>query len=205
MIRRFLIPLLGTGLLLGATAGSALAKCEEQTDPKPAACSMIVAILDTGGGMLQAGTSQAVDIYLSQGEQPFVAQTVELILISNSDGSRLTAPATAAGEPGRWTAELLLPAEGSWTVSAQLEYVIGQPFEVEVNTDWGGVLPARAPETPAVTAPPVAPASPVPPIALVLGGLAAAAVAAQVIRDRSRRRTAAAGIAATSTATADRT
>ncbi|MEX2135621.1 MAG: hypothetical protein WEB29_01500 [Chloroflexota bacterium] len=203
MIRSLLVPLLGSALLLAATAGSALAKCEETVDPKPAKCSMIVAVLDVGG-VPQAGTSQSVDIYLSQGEQPFVAQTVVLILTSNSDGSRLTVPATAASEPGRWTAELLLPDEGSWGVSAKLEYVIGQPFEVAVSTDWGGVLPARAPETPPVTAPPVAPASPVLPVALVLGGLAGAALAGQVIRNRSRRRTAGAGVAAGSAATVDR-
>jgi hypothetical protein len=206
MIRRMLIPLIGSGLLLAASAGSALAKCEANVDPKPAECSMIVAILDVGGGVPQAGTKQSVDLYLSQGEQPFTAQTVVLILTGNTDEPRLTAEATATGQPGRWTAELLLPDEGSWTVSAQLEYVIGQPFEVEVNTPWAGILPARAPEAPPVTSPPVAPAapaSPVLPIAVVLGGLAAAALAAQFLRDRSRRRTA--GIAATSTATADRT
>lgn len=207
MIRRLLIPLIGSGLLLAATAGNALAKCEQNLDPKPPECSMIVAILDVGGGVPQAGTSQSVDIYLSQGEQPFTAQTVELILTGNTDEPRLTAPATATGQPGRWSAELLLPSEGSWTVSAQLEYVIGQPFEVEVNTDWAGILPARAPEAPPVTTPPAAPAapaSPVLPIALLLGLLAAGAGAGLVIRDRVRRRTTAAGIAATSGVTADR-
>ena len=207
MIRRLLVPLLGSVLLLAATAGSAIAKCESTVDPKPPECSMIVAVLDVGGGVPPAGTSQSVDIYLSQGEQPFTAQTVVLILTGNTDEPTMTAPATATGQPGQWTAELLLPDEGSWTVSAQLEYVIGQPFEVAVNTDWGGILPARAPETPPVTAPPVAPVapgSPVLPIALALGGLAAAALAAQVIRDRSRRRTDGAGVAAGSATTVDR-
>ncbi len=196
MIRRLLVPLLGSGLLLAATAGSALAKCEASVDPKPPECSMIVAILDVGGAVPQAGTSQSVDIYLSQGEQPFTAQTVVLILTGNTDEPRLTATATATGQAGRWTAELLLPAEGSWTAAAQLEYVIGQPFEVEVNTDWGGILPARAPEAPPVTAPPVVPGSPVLPIGLAIAGLAAAALAGQVIRDRSRRRTAGTAVSA---------
>jgi hypothetical protein len=207
MIRRMLIPLMGSGLLLAATAGSALAKCEQNLDPKPPECSMIVAVLDVGGGVPQAGTSQSVEIFLSQGEQPFVAQTVVLILSGNTDEPRLTAEATATGQPGQWTAELLLPTEGSWTVSAQLEYVIGQPFDVEVNTDWAGILPARAPEAPPATTPPVAPVapgSPALPIALALGALAAAVLAGQVIRDRSRRRTTAGGIAASSRITADR-
>ena len=195
MIRRLLVPLLGSGLLLAATAGSTLAKCEATVDPKPPECSMIIAVLDVGGAVPQAGTSQSVDIFLSQGEQPFTAQTVVLILTGNTDEPRLTAPATATSQPGRWTAELLLPAEGSWTAAAQLEYVIGQPFEIEVNTDWGGIIPARAPEAPPVTAPPVAPvapASPVLPIALLLGLLAVAGIVGQLIRARFRRRTASA-------------
>ena len=203
MIRRLLIPLLGSGLLLAATAGSALAKCEG-ADPKPAFCSEInVSLNIVGGGTLLAGTSESVDIDVSRGEQPYPAMDVWLTF-TDQDGTRVRVPATAASA-GRWTAEVLLPNVGNWSVVAQVVDLNGGEYRVPVNTVWGTTVPALPPaETPVTAPPPVTPASPVLPIAALIGLLAAAAGAGLVIRDRSRRRTAGAGIAAASTITADR-
>jgi hypothetical protein len=207
MIRRLLVPLLGSGLLLNATAGSALAKCE-MPEPKPAFCSeIIVGLRVSGGGMVQAGTRESLLVDISQGEQPFAATSV-LITLLDADGTTLWAPAAATSQPGNWTAEVTLPDGGSWRVTAHIVGANGGTYELAVNPDWGNILPAlppaKAPTSAPTTAPPVTPASPVLPIALVLGALAAAAVAGQVIRDRSRRRAADAGVAAGNAATADR-
>ena len=207
MIRRFLIPLLGTGLLLGATAGSALAKCEEAADPKPAFCSeVVVSLTVAGGGMPEAGKLETLLVNVSQGEQPFSAATGVVLTLLDADGTKVRASATVTS-PGLWTAEVTLPSAGSWSVMAQVVTDAGDEYRIPVYGDWGELLPVLpADEAPAAAPPvtPAAPASPVPPIVLLLGLLAVAAIAGQLIRDRSRRRTAAAGVASGSAATVDR-
>ncbi|MBA3688723.1 MAG: hypothetical protein H0W81_07840 [Chloroflexi bacterium] len=206
MIRRFLVPLLGTGLLLGATAGSALAKCEEQADPKPAFCSeVVVSVSVAGGGMAEAGTRESLLINVSQGEQPFSAIGVVLTLL-DADGTRVRAPAVATS-PGLWTAEVTLPSAGSWSVMAQVVTDTGAAYGLPVYSEWGEVLPVLPPaEEAPTTAAPVTPtpASPVLPIALLLGLLAAGAAAGLLMRDRARRRTAEVPVAVGSATTADR-
>jgi hypothetical protein len=199
MIRRLLIPLLGSGLLLVASAGSALAKCDPNADPMPAFCSeMIVSLNIVGGGTLLAGTRESVDIDVSQGEQPYPAMDVWLTF-TDQDGTRVRVPATAAGA-GRWTAEVLLPNVGSWSVVAQVVDLNGGEYRIPVNTVWGTSLPALPPAETPVTAPQVTPAAPIQPIALLLGGLAAAAGAGYVLGDRSRRRTTGAATGASAAA-----
>jgi len=203
MIRRLLIPLLGSGLLLAASAGSALAKCESSTQPQPEFCTQIIASLNiVGGGTLLAGTSESVEIDVSRGERPYPAMDVWLTF-TDLDGNRVRVPATAAAA-GRWTADVLLPNVSNWSVVAQVIDLAGGEHRLAVNTVWGTTLPALPPAETPVTAPPVTPSSPVLPIAVLLGLLAAAAGAGLVMRDRSRRRTAGEGIAAAGTITADR-
>ena len=205
MIRRFLIPLLGTGLLLGATAGSALAKCE--ADPQPAFCSEVVVSINlAGGGMPQAGTLETLLVDVSQGERPFTAATsVELTLV-DADGTTVRAPATITS-PGLWTAEVTLPNAGSWSVMADVVTGAGDEYRIPVYGEWGELLPVLPAAEAPTTAPPVtpaAPASPLLPVALLLGLLAAAAITGQLIRGRIRRRTAEAPAALGSATTADR-
>jgi hypothetical protein len=199
--RRLFVPLLASGLLLAASAGSAVAKCEGPNPPE--FCKEVVASLDVGGnGTVQAGTRQSLVINVSQGEQTFDAMGVALIFSRDSDGSSLRSVATATSEPGRWTAEVLLPDSGSWIVDAQVVDANGAVYRIPVHTSWGAVLLARPrPTTPVtpVTPPPVTPASPVLPIAIAIGALAAAAVVAFGLRQRTRRG-APAGLAAAATA-----
>lgn len=207
MLRRFLIPLLGSGLLLGATAASALGKCEEQANPKPAFCSeIVVSLAVAGGGMAEAGTRETLLVNVSQSEKPFSAMGVVLTLL-DTDGTRVRAPATATSL-GLWTADVTLPSAGSWSVMAQVVTDTGAAYRLPVYGDWGELLPVLPPaEEAPTTAPPVtpaSPASPVLPIVLLLGLLAAAAVAGQLIRGRIRRRTAEAPAAVGSATTADR-
>ena len=201
MIRRLLIPLLGSGLLLAATAGSALAKCEGPNPP--AFCSEVVVGFGDTSASFQAGRPETVVFTVSQGEQPFDAMGVTLTFISLKDDSRIVVPATATNSPGLWRAEVNLPDSGIWNTYAQVVTNTGAAYRIFVERA-SVTLPPPPPVQKPITAPPVTPTAPVLPIALVLGGLAAAALAGVVIRDRSRRRTAAAGIAATTQVTADR-
>jgi hypothetical protein len=204
MLRRFLIPLLASGLLLGATAGSALAKCEG--DPKPAFCSeVVVSVSLAGGGMAQAGTLETLLVDVSQGEQPFDATSVVVTLV-DAEGTAVRAPGTEKS-PGLWTAEVTLPSAGSWSVMAEVVGQTGDEYRIPVYSEWGEAFPVLPAEEQAPTsAPPVtpAPASPVLPIALLLGLLAAAAVTGQLIRGRMRRRTAEGPAAVGSASTANR-
>src|SRR4029453_7441398 len=105
----------------------------------------------------------------------------------DQDGTRVQAAATA-GSAGQWTAEVLLPNVGNWSVVAQVVDLNGDAHRIPVHTNWGPSVPALAPAKPPVTAPPVTPASPVLSIAVLLGLLAAAVgaaatAAAFVIRD----------------------
>ena len=205
MIRRLLIPLLGSGLLLAASAGSALAKCEGG-DP-PEFCKTVAVNLNIGGGegSLQAGLVKTVTIDVSLAEQPYDAESVVLTFARVADGSVVTIPASASVRPGLWTADVLLPNGGSWTVVAEVGTADGIERSIPINT----IQVARGPDLPPVntpvTAPPTAPTSPILPIGLGLAALAAAALLAQGIRERSKRREAA-GVAASvgSAATADR-
>ena len=72
MIRRLLVPLLGAGLLLAMTAGSAFAKCEGPNPPE--FCKTVAVSLNVGGGgVFHAGTVESVTIDVSLSEQPYEA------------------------------------------------------------------------------------------------------------------------------------
>ena len=206
MFRRLLVPLLGSGLLLAATAGSALAKCEGPNPPE--FCSEVIVGFGDSSASFQAGTPETVVFTVTQGEQPFEAMGVTLTFISVEDESRIVVPAIATNTPGMWRAEVNLPDGGIWNTYAQVVTNTGAAYRLFVERA-RVTLPAAPPVEKPITAPPVTPAAPILPIALVLGGLTAAALAGVVIRDRTRRRTAGAagvaGMAATSQVTADRT
>ena len=210
MIRRLLIPLLGSGLLLAATAGSALAKCEGPNPPE--FCKSVAVNLNIGGGegALQAGTLETVAIQVTLAEQPYEATNVVLTFARVADGTAVRVPATASARPGLWTADILLPDRGSWTVVAEIVTPDGAASTLSIGTIQVAKGPDLPPSTTPVTPPPVTPAAPILPIALAFGGLAAAALLGQAIRQRSRRRTAGAAIGtaastpAGSTASAER-
>lgn len=200
MIRRLLIPLLGSGLLLAATASSVFAKCEGPNPPD--FCKSVAVNLSIGGGegQLRAGTLETVAINVSLGEQPYEATDVVLTFARVADGTAMRIPATATPVAGMWTADVNLPSGGTWTVVANVVTADGTASLAQIGMIQVGKPPALPPSTTPVT-PPVTPGPPVLPIALLVAGIAAAAVAGQVIRDRSRRGTAGPQGAA---ATADR-
>ena len=70
MIRRLLIPLLASALLLTVTAGAAFAKCEGPNPP--AFCQQTVASMDFGsaGSSIRAGAQTPVRLWVIRGEQP---------------------------------------------------------------------------------------------------------------------------------------
>ena len=183
MIRRLLIPLLGAGLLLATTAGSAFAKCEGANPPefcKSVAVSMSVG----GGGVLQAGTLEAVTIDVSLSEQPYEVTSLTLSFARVADGTTVLVPATASVRPGLWTAEVLLPNGGSWTVVAEIVTPDGVESSVRLDTMQVAKPPAAPPSTTPITPPPAAP--PILPIVLGFAGIAAVGLAAQALRARRR-------------------
>jgi hypothetical protein len=121
-----------------------------------------------------------------------------VLTLLDGDGTRVRVPAPATS-PGLWTAEVTLPKGGIWSVMAQVVTDTGAAYRLPVYGEWGEGLPVLPPaeEAPAA-APPVTstPASPALPIALLLGLVAAAAVAGFAMRDRARRRTAGATVSA---------
>jgi len=203
MIRRLLVPLLGSGLLLAAGAGSALAKCPTgETTSGP--CSEIMVYLDIGHlstyqagtpastDHFQAGTVKSFSLTVTKGEQPFEATSVVLTFTSDADGTSLKAPATATSVPGQWTAEVALPTDGTWSVFAQVVDPSGEEYRVPVES----VRVAKPPAAPPVTKP-ATPSLPAVPILALMAAIAIAAVlGGAAIRDRSRRRTAAAPVSA---------
>lgn len=206
MIRRLLIPLLGSGLLLAATAVSALAKCEG--DPQPEFCNQVIVDINVGGvgGIFHAGTQESVDVSVSLAERPFDAESVALIFGRVSDGTTVRAEATATDQPGLWRTDVLLPNGGSWTVVAEVVTPDGELTRFPMETMQVASPPNLPPSTTPVT-PPVTPTTPALPIALLAAGIAAAVLGGFVLRDRARRRTAGAPApsgAAASAASADR-
>ena len=208
MIRRLLIPLLGSGLLLAATAGSAFAKCEGPNPPEFCKDVAVNLNIGGGGGTLQAGTREIVTIDVSLGEQPYDATSVVLTFARVADGDAVVVTAEPSVRPGLWTADVLLTDGGSWTVVANVEGADGTEHMVPFNTmqvrNAPNLPPVNTPVTPPPTTP-AAPISPILPIGLGLAALAAAALLGQGMRERSKRR-AAEGVAASvgSAATADR-
>jgi hypothetical protein len=187
MIRRLLIPLLGSGLLLAASAGIAMAKCEGPNPP--AFCSQVVASMDFGssGSVLRAGSDTPIRIWVTQGEQPLAASSVALVFARIADGSTVRAVAAPAGEAGLWRSDVNLPAGGGWTVVAEIVGADGMqrlPLET-VRAAAPLTPPGNQPATPA---PPVTPTLPALPIALLVAAVAVAGLVAVGLRQRSRRR-----------------
>ena len=204
MIRRLLIPLLGSGLLLAASASSVFAKCEGPNPPE--FCKEVAVSLNYGGpGSLNAGTMETLAIDVSKGEQPFDATSVTLTFARVADGSAVRVAAKASPVNGMWTADVLLPNGGTWTVVAEVVGADGSESRVSVDTIEVFRPPALSPSYTPVTPPPAPPASPILPIGLLVASMAAiAGITAQVLREGSRRRKAEAPAGLGSAATADR-
>jgi hypothetical protein len=191
MIRRLLIPLLGSGLLLAASAGSALAKCEGPNPP--AFCQQTVASMDLGsaGATMRAGIEAPVRVWVSRGEQPADAISVTLVFARIADATVVRAEAQPSGEAGLWRGSVNLPAGGGWTVVAEVVDIDGTLQRLNLDTLRVGeplTPPRDQPATPATPATPVTPNLPALPIALLVAGVAAAALVASRMRQRSRRR-----------------
>jgi hypothetical protein len=202
MIRRFVLPLLGSGLLLAGTATGVLAKCEGPNPPE--FCNEIVAsILVGGNGSFTAGTPTPVNLWLVKGEGPYDVKSVLLSFYRYQDATLVRAEAELTADRGHWRAVVTIPSDGGWRVDA---YVVGADGATVVLPIPPGqvVKPPAAPPvtTPTTPTPPVTPTTPsLPalPIALLVAGIAAAGMAGVALRDRTRRRTGALASSATST------
>ena len=204
MIRRLLIPLLGSGLLLAASASSVFAKCEGPNPPE--FCKEVAVSLNVGGpGAMHAGTLETIAIQVSKSEQPYDAEAVTLTFARVADGTAVRVAATATPVDGMWTADVLLPNGGSWTVVAEVVGADGTDSTISVDTIQVFRPPALPPSTTPVTPPPVAPGPPILPIALLIASIAAiAGITGQVLREGARRRAADVPATVGSAATADR-
>jgi hypothetical protein len=191
--RRLVIPMLGSAMLLAATVGSAAAKCE-MPDP-PAFCDEVIANVDFGGtgSTIRAGLDTQVRIWVSRGEQPIEPTSVTLVFARVADSVVVRAEATESAEAGLWRAQVTLPAGGSWTLVAEIDGIDGAMQRLSIATLQvrQPLVAPDEPGTPANPAAPINPTLPALPIALLVAGLAAAALFAPALRDRTRRRVAA--------------
>lgn len=184
MLRRLLVPLLGSTLLLAAGATTALGKCEGPNPPT--FCSEVVASLDGGGTAtaFRAGDPTDVNVVVSQGEQPFEARSVTLTFSRVADGAVLTVPATRTTTAGMWHATVNLPAPGSWTIAADVTEPQGGTRQVAVLTIQAAEPRPASPAAKPVT-PPVSPL--IPWVILLVGSaIGGGALALRAVRARAR-------------------
>ena len=184
MLRRLLVPLAGSTLLLAMGATTVLGKCEGPNPPS--FCADVVVSLDGGGTAtaFRAGDTTDVNVVVTQGEQPFDAASVMLTFARVADGALVTAPATRTGTPGLWHAAISLPSAGSWTIAADVADPSGGTRQVAVLT----IQAADPRPAPPATKPVTPPASPLLPWLLLLGGgaVVAAGIAGSGVRARAR-------------------
>ena len=105
-MRRIQLIAIGTLLMLGALAGSALAK--------EGAVSKLDALPPGGlhaGQMIPVGFTILMD-----GVEPYKADVAEIV-VRNGTGKVLSYPATAQGAPGHYVANVYFPATGTYTWS----------------------------------------------------------------------------------------
>ena len=202
MIRRFVLPLLGSGLLLAGTATGVLAKCEGPNPPE--FCQQVVAFInDATAGSLRAGTSSALNVWIQKGEQPYAVKSVLLSFSRYLDGQLVRAEAFRTGLAGQWRADVKMPAggDGGWKVTAYVVDLDGVTTAITIDQTLVVQPPAPPVTTPITPTPPVTPTPTLPalPIALLVAGLAAVAMAGVALRDRTRRRAGALASSATST------
>ena len=105
-------------LLVLATAGAALAKCPEGSTEEQ--CQGIAASLDISG-TIQAGTETTVGLWLSYDGRPLNDTTsVELVFARVGEATVVRFPAAPTGSDGLYTARVLLPAGGYWTIATEV-------------------------------------------------------------------------------------
>ena len=184
MLRRLLVPLAGSTLLLALGATTVLGKCEGPNPPS--FCAEVVVSLDGGGTAtaFRAGDTTDVNVVVTQGEQPFDAASVLLTFARVGDGALVSAPATRTSTPGLWHAAISLPSAGSWTIAADVADPSGGTRQVAVLT----IQAADPRPAPPATKPVTPPASPLLPWLLLLGGgaVVAATIAMSGARARAR-------------------
>ena len=177
-------------MLLAATVGSAAAKCEVP-DP-PAFCQEVLAHIDFAGTgvTMRAGVDTPVRIWISRGEQPIEPTSVTLVFARVADSAVIRAEATESAEAGLWLAQVTLPAGGSWTLVAEIDGIDGAMQRLPIET-LQVRQPLLAPDQPGTPGTPLNPTVPALPIAILVAGLAAAALLAPALRERTQRRVAA--------------
>ncbi len=174
--------LVAGSLLTLIVAGVSLAKCEPGS-PEAAStfCQAVVATIDSGAS-LQAGTDSRIGVTITQGEAPFEAIGAELLFTRVGGGDSLTVALVPTDQPGRYLAEVNLPADGYWTVVAHLGEMSGAQNTVPVATmSVRGLAADSGPATPSA-------AMPVLPTGLWVLLAVAMMTAATVAIDRRRRR-----------------
>jgi hypothetical protein len=185
--RRLVIPVLSSTLLLGAAAGSALAKCE--MPDRPAICDEVVASVEFGssGGTVRAGVETPIRVWIYRAQQPVEVSSVTLVFMRIVDSSFVQVEATKSGEAGMWRADVTLPASGGWTLVAEVDGIDGGLQRLSMDTVRVAEALA-APDQPGTPVSPINPSTLTLPIVLLVAALAAAVLGASALRVRSRRR-----------------
>lgn len=181
-MRAPLAALWAASILLAATAGMTLGKCDH--DQSAEVCQAVTATLDPGG-TLSAGGPQTVEIWVLQEDAPYPASSVVAVFARVADGEVVRAEARPSAQEAMWTATVTLPAGGSWTVSAEIdgpEGLMTRALETVTVAPLVGAAPGTSSLTAALSAPP-APGW----LVVVVTAVGAGALGAGLALRRSRR------------------
>ena len=176
---RALAPLALASLLTLGLAGGVLGKCNH--DPEAECPAGVVAIID-GNGSLTAGAPETIGIWVHEGEEPFLADTVTVVLTRVGDGTTIHAIAAQTELDGRWEATVELPAGGTWAVAAE---ITGQGYSGVHTLDALQVEPPAALPPGAPT--PVAPIPALPWVGLTALAAVAAGIGGLMVLTRRRQ------------------
>jgi hypothetical protein len=128
-----------SSLLTLGLAGGVLGKCNH--DPEAECPAGVVAIID-GNGSLTAGTAETIGIWIHEEEEPYLADSVNVVFTRVGDGTTINVIAAQTDLDGRWEATVELPAGGTWAVAAE---VIGPGYAGVHTMDALQVVPPASP------------------------------------------------------------
>lgn len=137
---RFPLAFIAAVLLVLATTGAALAKCPEGSTEEQ--CQGMAAEIDSPGSF-QAGTETSVSVWLTYDGRPVTdTNRVDLVFARVSDGTVLRFPADSTAESdARYTAQVVLPAGGYWTIATEVQTPDGS-YSMALETRQVSPLPA---------------------------------------------------------------
>lgn len=132
--RRIVTATVMASLLAFAMVSAALAKCEKGSpEAESPFCLGVVATIDRGT-VIQAGTASAIDVTLTQGEEPLRGVSAEISFVRVGGGEPYIVALEPSSEPGHFVAQVNLPAGGFWTLVARVQNPSGAWTDLALET-----------------------------------------------------------------------